>query len=348
MKFFNQSDEWFVSQLGKPRIEVDGQILDAKMQFILEQSAPPERVEAAMETMFRYPVTRRFLRFGVEHGWSVYVRNSPLMRRRHDLKIPGRSGHEIPIRIYIPEHEEETPLPVLVYAHGGGFLFASIRAFDRIVRLMANEAKAIVVSVDYRLAPEAPYPAASDDGEDAYLWVLSHISEYGGDPMRVAVGGDSAGGHVAVNVSQRQVAGQGQVPYAQLLYYPALALPTEDRSYLLFGKGFGLDASFIRFIIPHVFPDQDMDDPSPDGMMSPLLAESLSGLPHTIIAISGFDILRDSCFRFVSKLRADGVPVSEYRCPSLPHSFLQYTAIISDAESVAVETARRLGALFRE
>ena len=164
----------FIDRLSGPREIVDGQTLNAKVQYLLEQSRPgstPEAYEAERKA-FASAATRAEARAATDRRWRIHTLVTRQMRHVEDLAIPGRDGHEIPIRIYHPDTNIEEPLPVLVYFHGGGFIFASIEAIDRAVRLIANEAEVIVVSVDCRLAPEHPYPAAHDDAQDAFSGLL--------------------------------------------------------------------------------------------------------------------------------------------------------------------------------
>ncbi|MET0338147.1 MAG: alpha/beta hydrolase [Caulobacter sp.] len=334
----------FIARLKGPRETVDGQTLDPKLQFVLEQTRPFATAEAAAreQAAFKTPAGRAAFRAAGERRWLLTSKVTAPMRTVTDRNIPSRGG-ALAVRVYRPQTGDDAPLPVLVYFHGGGWIFGSIEAVDRSVSLIANEAKVIVVSVAYRLAPEHPYPAASDDGEDAYAWAKAHAAEFGGDAANIAVGGDSAGGHVAVNISQRLAAQRQPAPTMQLLYYPAVDLSGDYRSYELFGEGYGLDKAFADFVRPTVFGSRDLAD----GQVSPLKAKSLKGLPATILTTGGFDILRDSNRRFARRLEADGVAVTFLSYPSLNHSFLQQSGVIEEADRAAVETARLFGTAVR-
>ena len=342
LALYQQPERWFVDHLTRSPIVVDGQRLDPKFQYLLEQMGDSGRAERALRLLFATPAGRRYVRAMVDRQWTLFTKITAPMRRAQDRFIDGRGG-PIHVRIYWPQVDSPEPLPILVYAHGGGYLFASVAALDRAVRLMANEARAVVISVDFRLAPEHPYPAASDDGEDVFLWAREHAVTLGGDPQRVGVGGDSAGGHVALNVAQRQLLKGEPPPAMLLLYYPAVGLPHADRSFELFGKGFGLDASFFDYLLAQVFPGKRLGVDQPDDLMAPLQARSLEGLPPAIVATAGFDILRDSGRAFAERLRAQGVPVIYRNYPSLVHSFLQFSGVIEDADRAATETARMFG-----
>lgn len=347
LAFYQQPESWFAAHLQHPPEVIDGQHLDPKFQYMLEQMRPAGALMPyTVPVLFAFANGRRWMRDGIDREWTLYTKLTAAMRSVEDREVPGRDG-PVHVRIYHPETTDAAPLPILVYGHGGGWVFSSVAAMDRAVRLIANEARVIVVSVDYRLAPEHPYPAASDDCEDAFLWARANAASLGGDPQRVAAGGDSAGGHAAINIVQRQQLAGRPLPSALLLYYPGAGLPWGDRSYQLFGKGYGLDAAFIDFILPRVFPGMKKGRDVPDDLMDPLRAKSLRGFPPTIIATAGFDILRDSGRAFAQRLRAEGAEVAYFNEPSLTHSFLQFTGVIDDADRAATDTARLFGKLVR-
>jgi len=349
LAFYSQPESWFAQRLQGPRETVDGQTIDPKLQYMMEQVRPAAPwLRRAAPLIFATPWGRGFIRHGADRDWRLLTRITPEMAHVEDRTIEGRVG-PIPIRIYRPKVDGDAPLPVLVYHHGGGWIFASIASHDRVSRLLANEAKVIVFSVDYRLAPEHPYPAASDDGEDAWLWARANAASFGGDPAHIGVGGDSAGGHVSINIAQRQVKAGKPGPAAMLLFYPGAGLPQNDPSYQLFGNGYALDSSFIEFILPRVFEGYRPDrHDEADEFMNPASAESLNGLPPAIVATAGFDILRDSGRRFAERLQADGVPVRYTNYPSLTHSFLQFSAVVKDADTASTDSARLFGKLVRE
>lgn len=347
LAFYQQPEQWFTDHLAQPPFEADGHRFNPKFQYMMQEIGDTEALQKVMEKIFATPLGRKFIRNQVDRDWTLYAKETPPMQTIQDLKVTGRDGHEIPIRVYVPQHAPDDNLPLLVYAHGGGYLFGSIKALDRPVQFMANEAKALVISMDYRLAPEHPYPAASNDGEDVFLWARQNAAALGGDPGRIAFGGDSAGGHVAVNVAQRQIAAGKAPPTMLLLYYPAVGNPIHDRSYQVFKKGYGLDAGFFEYLVTQVFPGRSLDE-TPDGHMAPLQAASLKNMPPAIIATAGFDILRDSGHAFAQRLQAEGVAVSYFNYPSLMHSFLQFSAVVGEAERATAETARLLGTQLRK
>ena len=217
-----------------------------------------------------------------------------------DETIPGPGG-DIPVRIYRPDRPGD--LPVLVYAHGGGFVFCDLDSHDGLCRDFANRLAAVVVSVDYRLAPENPWPAAAYDVQAATQWVTDNASNLGCDAHRVAVGGDSAGGNLAA-VTALIARDRGGPPIAaQLLIYPVMAADFDNESYRLFGKGFYNPKPALQWYWDQYVPALD-DREHP--YASPLRAD-LAGLPPAIVVAAGHDPLRDECLAYADALEAAGV-----------------------------------------
>jgi acetyl esterase/lipase len=341
-RFYSRPEHQFARHLRDSRIVVDGQTLDAKFQHLLELGGEREAARRMFRLLFATSAGRHYLRLAGDRRWLVFSKESAPMRRTTDLRVQGRGG-AVPVRIYWPQVDDDAPLPILVYAHGGGFIAGSIAAMDRVARLMANETRAIVVSVGYRLAPEHPFPAAADDMEDVFLWVRRHAGALGGDPARVAVGGDSAGGHAAINVAQRQVFAHRAPPAMLLLFYPAAGLPLADRSFRLFASGFGLDAAFIDYLFPRVWPTLVPGKDKLDALVDPRGAPSLAGLPPAVVATAGFDVLRDAGAGFARRLREAGVPVRYRNYGALVHGFLQFGGVVEAADEAATETLQAFG-----
>lgn len=346
-RFYSQPVARFARHLHRRRVVIDGQMLDAKFQHLLELGSERDAARRMFRLMFATSAGRRYLRVLGDRRWLVFSKQSAPMRRTLDLVVQGRGGG-ISVRIYWPQTEGQGPLPMLVYAHGGGFIAGSVAAMDRVARLMANEAQSIVVSVDYRLAPEYPFPAAADDVEDVFLWARAHAGALGADPRRIAVGGDSAGGHAAINVAQRQVFERRPSPAMLLLFYPAAGLPLQDPSFGLFASGFGLDAAFINYLFPRVWPTLVPGKDKLDALVDPRSAPSLAGLPPTIVDTAGFDVLRDVGAGFARRLDECGVPVRYRNRSSLVHGFLQFGGVVEAADQAATETLRVFGRALRE
>lgn len=223
-----------------------------------------------------------------------------------DLTVPGDGG-PIPVRVYRPASAQ--PLPVLVYAHGGGFVFCDLDSHDALCRNLANLIPAVVVSVDYRLAPEARWPAAAEDMYAATRWAADHATDLGGDPERIGVGGDSAGGNLAA-VTAVMARDRGGPPLAaQLMLYPMIAANFDTESYRLYGKGFYNPRPALQWYWDQYVPSPaDRTDP----YASPLHAR-LDGLPPAVVVTAGHDPLRDEGIAYADALETAGVKV--VRCP---------------------------------
>lgn len=348
LELLRRPNEHFLGLLTGPRETADGRAMHPKTQWFLETIARPadtpeslDEEEKLMDTAEGREAIRRF----VDRAWTLKTRIGAPLASVEDRRLPSRGG-ELPVRIYTPHRRagDIDPRPALVYCHGGGWLFGSVAAVDRAMRILADEAGAVVVSVDYRLAPEHPWPAAHDDAEDAFAWTLQHAESLGADPRMVAVGGDSAGGHLAVAVSRRRLAAGLPVPAFQLLYYPFLDWDRDTASFRAFGEGHGLDARFVDVMERLTFPD-------PATRLGPefshLTAPTLKGLPATIIATAGFDILRDQGRAFARRLEAEGVAVTYLEAGSLGHGFMQRSGVYDDADRMCVDTARLFGNAVR-
>jgi acetyl esterase len=241
--------------------------------------------------------------------------------KAEDVAIPA-DGRSIPARVYWPESAAlgDTRLPVIVYCHGGGFVTGSVEIFDALTRSLSNATSAVVVSVDYRLAPAHPYPAAVDDAYAALQWVAENAAKLEADSEKLFVGGDSAGGNLAAVVSLRARDAGGPAIAGQLLYYPGTDNSgNEYASARNFGDGYGLSregrSAFQRAYAGEV---EDKRDP----YLSPLYAQSHAGLPPALVVTAGFDPLTDSAEAYVARLRDAGVPVTHVHYPEMVHGFL--------------------------
>ncbi|KUH81061.1 MULTISPECIES: alpha/beta hydrolase [unclassified Mycobacterium] len=217
-----------------------------------------------------------------------------------DLEIPGGDG-PIAVRIYRPS--SGVPLPVVVYAHGGGFVFCDLDSHDGLCRSLANLVPAVVVSVAYRLAPEHRWPAAADDLYAATQWVADNATEIGADASRIVVGGDSAGGNLAAVTALMARDRGGPALAGQLLLYPVIAADFDTESYRLYGKGFYNPRPALQWYWDQYVPSHS-DRTHP--YASPLHAD-LAGLPPAVVVVAGHDPLRDEGVAYADALRAAGV-----------------------------------------
>jgi acetyl esterase len=254
--------------------------------------------------------------------------------------IPGPAG-EIALRIYTPEGQ--APFPVLVWFHGGGWVLGTLDGIDHTCRELANTAGCVVVSVDYRLAPEHKFPACPDDCETAYRWVVSNAVTFGGDPQRVAVGGDSAGGNLAAVVCLRAKKRNDPLPVFQLLVYPVTDYDFDRRSYQANADGYMLTQSAMRwFFDQYVNGPEDMAHPD----VSPLHAEDLSGLPPALIVTAEFDPLCDEGEAFGERLRKANVPVTVTRYDGMIHGFFGMFPMIDKGKDAVRQASDALASAF--
>ncbi|GAA0510021.1 alpha/beta hydrolase [Saccharopolyspora subtropica] len=239
-----------------------------------------------------------------------------------DRRIPADGG-DLAARLYRPRDLTE-PGPLLVYFHGGGWVIGDLDSHDDLCRFLAKHAGIRVLSVDYRLAPEHPFPAALDDCVAAYRYAADNATELGSRPESIAVGGDSAGGNLAASVALHATRSGLVRPVFQLLIYPAVDATTRRRSRELFGDGFLLTDRDMNWFMDHYAPDAaDRYDPR----LSVLLADDLSGLPPACVVTAGFDPLRDEGEAYAQRLAESGVPVVTRRFPDLIHGFVNLRPI---------------------
>jgi acetyl esterase len=233
-----------------------------------------------------------------------------------DQAIPGPGG-DIPVRIYRPDGDGDT-LPILVYAHGGGFVFCDLDSHDGLCRDIAKYVPAVVVSVAYRLAPEHRWPAAADDFYAATQWAAHNASSLGGDPDRIVVGGDSAGGNLAAVTALMARDRGGPSLAAQLLLYPVLAADFDTESYRLFGRGYYNPKPAMQWYWDQYVPS-GADRAHPHA--APLNAD-LHGLPAAVVVIAGHDPLRDEALAYAAALEAAGVRVVRAQFDGAIHGFM--------------------------
>ena len=232
-----------------------------------------------------------------------------------DLEIPGPAG-PIPARLYHPAPGQAHPL--LVLFHGGGFVFGDLETHDPTARRFAAEGEVTVLSVDYRLAPEHPFPAGVDDAEAATHWAVDHAAELGADPGRGVVSGDSAGGNLAAVVALRLRDAGGPPLAGQLLIYPTTDMRAGDRhpSKRELAEGYGLSGHDMDwFGEQYIRNAEDLGRPD----ASPLAADDLSGLPPAFVLTAEFDPLRDEGDAYAARLAEAGVPVEHVRLPGAIH-----------------------------
>lgn len=256
-------------------------------------------------------------------------------------KVENRSfegpGGRLDLRIYTPK-SKETQLPVVLYFHGGGFVLANLDTYDASARAIADASKALVVSADYRHAPEHKFPAAHDDAFAAYVWTLEKINGFGGDPNRIAVAGESAGGNLAINVSMRARDTNILLPKHQLLIYPVASTAMATDSYKEWAHAKPLDKDAMAWFMKHASRSPaDAEDPRLD-----LLRANLSKLPPTSIVLAEIDPLRDDGVLLGKRLEAQGVKVEQKTYDGVTHEFFGMGAKVGEAKDAAKWAGKRL------
>ncbi|HMJ32763.1 MAG TPA: alpha/beta hydrolase [Baekduia sp.] len=278
----------------------------------------------------RVPVAEQRRRLALSAGPLAVRPRLPLTTVDH--AIPGPGGAPIPARLYVPEGAPARG-PLLVYFHGGGWVQGSVATHDPGCRLLAHLSGVRVLSVDYRLAPEHPYPAAAQDAIAAYAWAAASAARLGIDPERIAVGGDSAGGNLAAVVALA-ARDDDDLPDAafQLLIYPAVDLAAKAPSVTTFAEGFLLTERGMDWYVGKYVPDAARRS---EPQASPLRAADLAGLPPAYVGTCVPDPLRDEGEAYAERLRDAGVPVTVQRHGQV-HGFFNMSAIPSARQALAV------------
>jgi acetyl esterase len=308
------------------RVVLDGQTLAVDTQLMLR-----------LERVVREPSTEGL---PLEAGRRLLVQHAAMagglqpIGAVRDVSAAGR-----PARLYVPTGAE-SPGPLLVFFHGGGWVYGDLDSHDAPCRFMAERSGVRVLSVDYRLAPEDPFPAAYDDAVAAYGWVVENAASLGADVTRLGVGGDSAGGNLAAATAVE--AARHGLPLAfQLLVYPGTDASRKTDSRRLFESGFYLTGEFMDQVLDQYVPDRDQ---RADLRVSPLLGDVPAGLAPAYVATAGFDPLRDEGEAYARKLADAGVQVELRRFPDQIHGFFNVVGVGRSARRASAEIAARLAA----
>jgi len=301
--------------------------LDPQARAFLDQVAAANLPDVAA-------LTPREARAQMELG-AMMLGPKPAVGRAETFTIDGPD--DAPLRLRLTAPAGPGPSAGLVFLHGGGWVAGSLASHDHLCRAITLGADAAVVAVDYRLAPEHPYPAALRDAEAATAWVAAHARELGIDPDRRAVGGDSAGGALAAAVARRARDRGGPRLAFQVLIYPALDADFDTPSYLEYAEGYLLTRAAMVWYWGHYLPDPSSLRGDPDAC--PMAADGLAGLPPALVITAGYDPLRDEGEAYARRLRADGVETGLTRYPGMVHGFLRRHATFDAAEAALAEVA---------
>jgi len=262
------------------------------------------------------------------------------VHRVEDRQIPGPAGG-LPVRIYTPAGKG--PLPVLVYFHGGGWVLGDLESHDSTCRTLANAAGCIVMAVDYRLAPEHKFPAAPEDCYAATKWVVLNAASFAGDPTRVAVGGDSAGGNLTAAVAL-MAADRGAPTLAyQLLIYPVTNYAFDTPSYKENADGYLLTRDAMQWFWSHYLASEN---DGRNAYASPMRARDCRRVPPALVITAEFDPLRDEGEAYAARLREAGVPVEVKRYNGMIHGFFSLGHVLEQGKKAVVDAAARLRAAF--
>ena len=267
----------------------------------------------------------------------------PAVGSVEDFAIPGGDeGVEIPARLYRPSGKVG-PLPIMVFVHAGGYVFGSIDTHDGFCRLMCSGAECLVLSFDYRLSPEHKFPAAHEDSYAALCWAAENAGSIGADPARIAVGGDSSGGTMAIAICAMAADRGGPKPVHLMLWYPGTAggPPTESMKRL--SEGYFLDSGLMKWSMGHYLNGpEDMADPR----VAPLKMADFSILPPTYLMTAGYDPRHDDNRLFVEALHDAGVEAEFHSIPNTIHGFMFMLGGIGLAVEAATEGAAYLKRVF--
>ena len=313
-------------------VRIDGQQLRPEVQVALRLMKV-----AAGKTFEQLPLAEGRAQISAE-AWVFG--DEPPVDSVAEITIPGADGTMIPGRVYRPSGLPDNAA-ILVYFHGGGWVLGGLDAADSACRVLANHAGIAVLSVDYRLAPEHPFPAAIDDALAAFRHVVADAADLRIDPSRIAVGGESAGGNIAAVLARIATVDPnvGSPPAFQLLFMPVTDLSKKHRSYELFADGFFLtDAQMDWYKARYLGDPAQAADPR----VSPLLAEDLSGLPPAYIVTAGFDPLRDEGEAYARRLADAHVPTAHRRLDGCIHGIVNATGASAAARDALVEAAGAL------
>jgi acetyl esterase len=307
--------------------------LTPQMRSVLERMAraghPPLHTRSPQEARAAY-----------QAGADVLEVPKAALARVEDLHIPARDGHALPARLYAPS--ADAGLPLLLYLHGGGFTIGNLATHDILCRELAHLAGCMVVSLDYRLAPEHRFPTAHNDAWDALQWLAQQGHTLGADPARLAVGGDSAGGTLAA-ASAIHARDAGLPLALQLLIYPGCAPHQNTPSHATFARGLVLEEPAISWFFGNYVQSRDERE---DWRFAPLLAPDVEGVAPAWVGLAECDPLVDEGIDYADKLRLAGVPVDLDIYRGVTHEFIKMGRAIPEARKAHADAARALRRAF--
>lgn len=317
---------------GGEALRIAGRELDPQLQFVLHQARRrPDLSELSLEE------ARAASRAGFHAAGGP---RAPGVRTA-DLEVPS-ADRRVPCRLYRPEAQKPDH-PVLVYLHMGGGVVGDLDTCDAFCSILAADAQCPVLSADYRLAPEHPFPAGLEDALAVYRWACANAADLGAAPGPAAVGGDSIGGNFAAVIAQEMVRSGEPSPAAQLLVYPAVDLRSDTQSMTDFAEVFPLRRRTMEWFLGcYAGSGSDLTEPR----LSPLRQERLDGLAPAVVITAGFDALCDQGEIYAHRLFEAGVPCLHRRYDGLAHAFVGFTGLVTAADTACREIAGLLREAF--
>lgn len=298
------------------------------LDLIKEVGRPPLHTLAPTEARVAYAGSRRVLQ-----------PPAPEVATVRDLSCPGPAGR-IGLRLYRGiSAPTDGALPCLVFLHGGGWVIGDLESHDQLCRSLANHAGAAVIAVDYRLAPEAPYPAAVEDAAAAWRYVVAEAAALGIDPARIAVGGDSAGGNLAAVLALMARDGALPAPCFQVLLYPSTDLAANTPAHQRFTEGYPLSTTTMRWFVDHYAPEKARRY---EWQASPLRVANLSGVAPALVMTCGHDPLVDEGIAYARRLDEEDVPVTHLHIADQMHGFLTMGRLIPASDLTVRQVASAL------
>jgi len=327
----SRSSETLIKASGGEARTVRGMTLDPRFQFL--------EAQARQRAIPWEKMTVEHLRAQTEAGAELFGGPKVSGVRVEKQYVTGRS-HSVPTRLYLPTVRDNSAA-MLVYFHFGGGVIGSLESCHRLCGLIAKEAGAPVMSVDYRLAPEFKFPTGLEDCIAAYQWAVDNAARYGAPVGKAAIGGDSMGGHFTAIIAQEFR--KTKPPVMQLMIYPAVDFTSETPSVHDFADAWPLTAETVDYFMKQYLPESA--DPS-DARISPIRTTDLRGLAPALIYTAGFDMLLDQGAAYADRLRDAGVKTSYHCFETLPHGFVAFPSAAPAAEAairrIATETAAAL------
>jgi acetyl esterase/lipase len=313
---------------------VSDRVIDPEARAYLEQTAalglPPLAQQGAVEARRLNSLRAPSLAGELEE-----------VARIENGRMPGPGG-DIPFRVYSPAPDRV--LPALLYLHGGGWVVGDLDTHDSVCRALARRAECVVLALDYRLAPENRFPAAVEDAWTGLNWLHDNAADFGADPQRIAVGGDSSGGNLSAVVARRARDRQGPKLAAQILIYPVTDCDFDTPSYRDAATGYGLTRDSMLWYWDQYLPDES-NRVSPDA--SPLRAPDLTGLAPALLISCGLDPLASEGVAYAEALKSAGVRVEHHHEPDMIHGYIRMNGVVSRARKSWDDCARFLRREFQ-